>query len=113
MLRLSAPHTSSAARSAPRFGALAAFVIALTLLVTPLRLHSVRAEGDTWSADTPLTTARLLATATTLPDGRVLVAGGTIPANSTLVSTNSSELYDPVSHGWAPTGGLTTPRTGH
>jgi len=47
--------------------------------------------------------------ATLLPDGQVLVAGGE-DANFNLLA--SAELYNPATGTWAVTGSMTTPRTG-
>jgi Galactose oxidase, central domain/Kelch motif len=49
-------------------------------------------------------------TATRLADGRVLVTGG---FRSGEVALASSELYDPRSHTFSPTGGMTSVRSGH
>jgi N-acetylneuraminic acid mutarotase len=50
--------------------------------------------------------ARASHTATLLPDGRVLVAGGT---NSSIDAMFFSELYDPVSGSWTVTGDMVMP----
>ena len=49
------------------------------------------------------------ASATLLPDGQVLIAGGE-DANFNLLS--SAELYDPATGKFTPTGSMTTPRVG-
>ena len=54
-----------------------------------------------------LATARYNSTATLLPNGKVLVAGGNDSSFSVLAS---AELYDPASGTWAPTGSLATAR---
>src|SRR5262249_35148588 len=48
-------------------------------------------------------------TATLLPNGKVLVAGG-CPSGHT---TATAELYDPATGSWSPTGSMITPRCGH
>ena len=53
--------------------------------------------------------ARYFATATLLPDGTVLVAGGA-SHSGTLAS---AELYDPGSGSWTATGSMITPRLFH
>jgi hypothetical protein len=45
------------------------------------------------------------ATATLLPDGQVLVAGGA----AGFTATSSAELYNPATGTWAATGSMTTP----
>jgi Galactose oxidase, central domain len=52
-----------------------------------------------------MTKAHSVHTATQLNDGRVLIAGG--------ASDSSTELYDPSTDTFTPTGDMTTPRTGH
>src|SRR5215831_8018009 len=56
-----------------------------------------------------LGTARVSHTATLLPNGKVLAAGG---ANG-VVSFASAELYDPASRIWTATGSLNTARSTH
>ena len=58
----------------------------------------------TWSATADMTQARDGHTATLLPGGRVLVAGG---------YGASAELYDPVTGLWTATGDMTEPYYGH
>ena len=66
--------------------------------------------SGTWSATGSLATARVAHTATLLPNGKVLVAGG---FNDSLGSLASAELYDPASGTWTATGSLTTVRRIH
>ena len=70
-------------------------------------------EGDknpasgTWTVTGSLNTGRLAHTATLLPNGKVLVAGG---VGSLLAS---AELYDPASGSWTVTGNLNIARDHH
>ncbi len=57
-----------------------------------------------------LATARYNHTATSLPNGKVLVAGGYVGGQGDLAS---AELYDPASGNWTATGSLVTPRNLH
>ena len=57
-----------------------------------------------------LYTERRYHTATLLPDGRVLVAGGKGSINLSLAS---AEIYDPASGTWSDTGSLSTGRFAH
>ena len=52
----------------------------------------------------PMSVGRFGHTATLLPNGKVLVAGGYIA---------SAELYDPASGTWTNTGSMSTARAGH
>jgi hypothetical protein len=63
--------------------------------------------SGTWTATGSLNTARYIHTATLLPNGKVLVAGG---QNGDLAS---AELYDPASGTWTATGSLNTARYDH
>src|SRR2546430_822815 len=62
-----------------------------------------------WRATGGLRRARWDHTATLLPNGQVLVAGG--QTNSRDFA--SAELYDPATGVWTATGSMTTPRFDH
>lgn len=65
----------------------------------------------TWTATSSLAAARDGHTATLLPNGKVLVAGGqNRPLGGILAS---AELYDPASETWTTTGSLVTARHRH
>ena len=67
--------------------------------------------SGTWSATGSLSSGRIDHTATLLPNGAVLVAGGMDGyAGSTLASV---EIYDPVSGIWSSAPSLSVPRRGH
>jgi hypothetical protein len=57
-----------------------------------------------------LDTARQGHTATPLPDGRVLVTGGTSYISDPIAS---AEIYDPATGSWSPTPGMRVARTNH
>src|SRR5450759_4572156 len=84
----------------------ALFVALVFALSLPLAAHAVT---NTWSAAGNLTTARYLHTATLLPSGQVLVAGGS--SNSGLLA--SAELYDAATNTWSAAGTITTASTWH
>jgi N-acetylneuraminic acid mutarotase len=71
--------------------------------------------ANNWFPTGSLATARAYHTATLLPSGKVLVAGGLEFSGSFAPSqvTASAELYDPVSGSWSNTGSLATARLGH
>jgi hypothetical protein len=64
----------------------------------------------TWTATGSLTTAREDHTATLLPNGQVLVAGGISTGNA---ETSNAELYNPATGTWTATGSLSQARGGH
>ena len=66
--------------------------------------------SGTFSVTGSLMTPRVLQTATLLPNGKVLIAGG---YNGSPDSLTSAELYDPVSGTFSATGSLTIPREHH
>jgi N-acetylneuraminic acid mutarotase len=74
-------------------------------------------DTGAWSITGKLKRARFLHTATLLPDGKVLVAGGDGHSVSggvpSIVTLNSSELYDPDTGKWSFTDNLNTPRSSH
>jgi N-acetylneuraminic acid mutarotase len=69
----------------------------------------------TWSITGAMNTPRFFHTATLLPDGRVLIAGGQQInfAAGTSVSLNSAEIYDPASGNWSTTADLNGTRFFH
>jgi galactose oxidase-like protein len=66
--------------------------------------------SGTWTVTGSLNTAREAHTATLLPNGMVLVAGG---FDSTFIASASAELYDPASGTWTATDNLNTARAFH
>jgi N-acetylneuraminic acid mutarotase len=60
-----------------------------------------------------MTTPRFQHTATLLDNGKLLVAGGVTNFSSGNPATSSSELYNPASFTFNPTGSLSTARIGH
>jgi N-acetylneuraminic acid mutarotase len=66
-------------------------------------------SSDTWTEAGALNEARYAHTATLLPSGQVLVAGGAT-GNPPLAS---AELYDPQSDTWTETDVMSTPRYLH
>ncbi len=68
-----------------------------------------KAQAQNWTAAASLATGRYYQTATLLPNGKVLVAGG-ININSHLAS---AELYDPATNTWSAAGSLATGRYYH
>ena len=78
--------------------------------------HYILDFGTTsWTATGTLNVPRSWHTATLLPDGKVLVAGGRRFAAGYIgdLVLDSAELYDPAIGSWTPAGSLTTPRAGH
>jgi N-acetylneuraminic acid mutarotase len=69
------------------------------------------AANSAWNNTGNLNTARRSHTATLLPNGKVLVAGGDGGFDDPIL--NSAELYDPATGTWSYTGNLTTGRSGH
>lgn len=66
--------------------------------------------ANSWSAASAMGTARTAHAATLLPDGRVLVTGGTSDSGA---SSQSTELYDPATDQWAPAARMRVPRSRH
>ena len=63
--------------------------------------------SGTWTATGAMTTPRVVHTATLLPDGKVLVAGGWDGTNT----LSSAEEYDPATETWTTTGTMDYPRS--
>src|ERR1051325_2061414 len=64
----------------------------------------------TWETTDSLITARDAHTATLLPNGQVLVAGG---YNSSGFLSATAELFDPATGRWTATGSMATARASH
>jgi hypothetical protein len=82
------------------------------------RLRLVVAKGlsypvmidPSWTAAGSMSTERSHHTATLLPNGKVLVAGG---SSNSLSMLNSAELYDPGTSTWLTTGSMGAARVSH
>ncbi|HEX7508150.1 MAG TPA: kelch repeat-containing protein, partial [Polyangia bacterium] len=66
---------------------------------------------STFAAAGSMTTARYGQTATLLPNGKVLIAGGLADSSSTYPA--AAELYDPTTGTFAATASMVVPRMGH
>src|SRR5258708_37942762 len=109
-----------------RWGALFVVVLFLVIPVTPHALGQrsrrdiskrtshveapSHADGGTWIVTGSLNPARYLHTASLLPSGLVLAAGG---SDSSFTVSPSAELYDSATYTWTVTGSLNTPRMLH
>jgi hypothetical protein len=60
-----------------------------------------------------MNTARWGHTATLLPSGHVLIAGGYQHEGDTITQTANAELYDPTANQWLPAAPMSRPRAGH
>src|SRR5919108_2377227 len=65
--------------------------------------------SGTWSQTGSMSIGRFSFTATLLPNGKVLVAGGDTPGE---IITNKAELYDPSTGTFTPTGNMHQARVG-
>jgi N-acetylneuraminic acid mutarotase len=100
----SAPPTAATSASVPQPSS----TTTASTTTTPSAAPSV----GTWAVTGSMITARAEFTATLLPYGKVLVAGG-IPDNTEQVQLASAELYDPSTGKWSATGSMLTPRSKH
>ena len=66
-------------------------------------------DSGTWTATRKMITPRYDHTATLLPDGRVLAAGGYVPPDE---PTDSAELYDPDAGTWTAIANMQAPHSG-
>ena len=90
-------------------------LVPLSLLLVVLGLlrsvEVTHASGSgTWMTTGSMSVARFSHTATLLPNGKVLVAGGRSSFGTFLAS---AELYDPSSGTWATTGSMSVARDFH
>jgi len=66
-----------------------------------------------WSTTGFMQTGRTYHTATLLPSGKVLVAGGEGSCETDCTGLRSAEVYDPATGEWSPTGSMVTARYWH
>jgi N-acetylneuraminic acid mutarotase len=97
---------------------LAVLMTALILVLGTATLASAQAVFPRWNNTGNLNTARRLFTATLLPNGKVLVAGGLNNTNNSCdngrcLTLNTAELYDPATGAWTFTGNLNGAREQH
>ncbi len=71
------------------------------------------AASGQWSAVARMRTTRHSHTATLLPDGRVLFAGGSNAASVGGGPVLTAEIYDPATDRWSDAGSISRPREGH
>ena len=84
---------------------LKALMVFLLLGLAVMSPQSVKASG-TWSITGSMATARFAHSAILLPNGKVLVVGGTING----VYLSSAEIYDPAAGTWSNTGSMSKAR---
>ena len=77
-----------------------------TVTPTPIQADDMPAEAS-WTPTGSMATDRYFHTATLLPSGKVLVAGG---YSLHVGALRSAELYDPATGTWSATGDMTTER---
>ena len=71
-------------------------------------------QTNTWKATAAMRNARFEHTATALPDGKVLIAGGQGPdPGGRVQALQSTELYDPAADGFVSSSNLGEARTNH
>src|SRR5438309_3376082 len=89
---------------------LVGLISAAGLTLGPATLTSARAVAGSWSYTGNLNTARWAHTATRLPNGNVLVAGG---RGRDVYFLKSAELFDPGAGTWSTSDNLNTTRGEH
>jgi N-acetylneuraminic acid mutarotase len=95
----------------PRFGAIRTLVSAGLFAIGLVASTAVPAFAGGWTNTGRMITARSGHTATLLPNGQVLVAGGNAGASGNRLT--STELYDPATGQWAITGSMAAGRQNH
>ncbi len=102
----------------------AALALASTWLVVPVGVDAQTPPGAktalledqaTWALARPMQMGRVYHTATLLPNGKVLIAGGRtdVAASGGGFATERAELYDPSTGIGGTTGSMHSPRAGH
>src|ERR1051326_8399890 len=82
----------------------------VALFAAPALVARASDPSGTWTVTGSMNIARLDRTATLLPSGKVLVAGGSIQSGE---PTTDAELYDPSTGTWTITGSMNVPHSQH
>jgi hypothetical protein len=83
------------------------------LAIATLASPHARAQSGSFTSTSPMKTARSQHTATLLPNGQVLIAGGVQSASNGTRTLSSTELYDPATGRFSPAANMTTTRRLH
>ncbi len=86
-------------------------LLMVTLIVLLFYAPVAKAQTAEWTSAGNMNTARVYHTATPLPDGTVLVAGGWV--NATVTDTASAEIYNPNTNSWTVVGSMANARYNH
>ncbi len=81
----------------------------MCLILASAELYDLAAGS--WDVPEAMTTSRDYHTATVLPDGRVLIAGGEY--NGDYIGKAGAELYDPTTGSWTAAHDMNSGRYGH
>jgi hypothetical protein len=92
-------------------GLSAAAANSLNYLPSIAELYDPQTETFTATGGGGMLVPRLSPTSTLLPDGRVLLAGGSSYSEGTV--TSAAELYDPITGTFTATGNMSAARSGH
>jgi len=86
--------------------------VAFLALLLNVPLVQAQPSGTQWLQTSSLDQARQRHSATLLPDGRVLVAGGAYDFWGEK-ATSTCEIYDPITEKWTPAASMTEARSSH
>ena len=79
-------------------------------LINPAPLTVTGTTTGTWTAPAAMNSERLRQSATLLPNGQVLVAGGYIGSSYSSGTLATTEIYNPATDSWSPAASMTTAR---
>lgn len=92
----------------------ATFVTPNGTIVVPVSPTAVSGDNrGRWSSAGTMSMTRVAHSATLLPDGRVLIVGGSSNLADGSKTLNKAEIYDPATNSWSDTADLTMARSYH